>query len=334
MIKISFTIVVFIFLALAACNNDEADTSPYSDILSRPPYASLTDSIKKQPKNDELYFRRAVLLNKNNLPEAALADFQKAWSLHKYEEYAFGVSNAWMDKKPDSSVIFLEGALKEIPESYLLRLSLARAYDALNRTGDALKVCDALLQAIPDEPDVLVFKSELQDKKGDSSGALLSMGKAYSLVPGNTPLGFKLAYKYAESKNRKALSLCDSLIRGDSLKLYAEPYYIKGIYYANTGDKANALRMFDETIRHSYNYLNAYVEKGKILVDQKKPAEAYTVFQLANRIKPAFPDAYYWMGVCQEALGQKTEARQNYEKAYELDKTFTEAKEAKERLSK
>ena len=48
--------------------------------------------------------------------------------------------------------------------------------------------------------------------------------------------------------------------------------------------------------------------------------------------QPAFPDAYYWMGICQEALGQTEEAKLNYQKAYGLDKTFTEAKEAAEKI--
>ncbi|MEI9809650.1 MAG: tetratricopeptide repeat protein [Bacteroidota bacterium] len=317
-----------------ACNNSDEHPSPFSEILDQPPYASLTDSIKKQPQNDDLYFRRAVLLNKNNLPEPALADFQKAWSLSKHEKYAYGITNVWIDKKPDSAVTFLTEALKELPESYLLRLSLARAYDGLNKTDDALKTCAEILQARPDQPDVLVLQSSLLDKKGDTAGSTLALEKAYRAVPASFDLGFKLAYKYAESKNPKTTGLCDSLISEDSLRLYAEPYYIKGIYYSNTGNKTKAIQLFDETIKHNYNYLNAYIEKGKILVDQKKPVEAFTVFKLANTIKPAFPDAYYWMGVCQEALKQTDEAKLNYEKAYSLDKSFTEAKEAAERLTK
>ncbi|HEY6503245.1 MAG TPA: tetratricopeptide repeat protein [Chitinophagaceae bacterium] len=325
-----FAILIILF---AACNNEEEPT-PYSDILSQPPYASITDSIKKQPKNDELYFRRAVLLNKNNLPEPALADFQKAWSLSKQEKYAFGVTNGWIEKKPDSAVIFMNEALKELPQSFLLRLSLAHAYDALNKTDDALKVCGQILQAMPDEPDVLVLQSELLDKKGDTLNATLSLEKAYRLLPANFDLGFKLAYKYAESKDPKTLLLCDSLLQKDSLKLFPAPYYIKGIYYSNINEKAKAIQQFDLTIKHSYNYLNAYIEKGKILVDQKKPVEAYHVFKLANTIKPSFPDAWYWIGVCQEALRQTDEAISSYEKAYALDKTFIEAKEAADRLGK
>jgi tetratricopeptide (TPR) repeat protein len=55
-------------------------------------------------------------------------------------------------------------------------------------------------------------------------------------------------------------------------------------------------------------------------------------FALANTISPSFADAWYWIGRCQEFLGQKEEAKLNYERAYGLDKTFTEAKEAAEKI--
>lgn len=315
----------------SACNDEES--SPFGDVLTSPPYSTLTDSIRKQPNNDVLYFRRAVLLNKNNLPEPALADFKKAWSLSKHEEYAFGITNVWIEKKPDSAVLFLEGALKELPQSYLLRISLARAYDKLGKTEEAIKVCRQILEAMPDQPDTWLLQSELLEKKGDTTGSIAALEKTWRLVP-SFNLGQRLAYKYAENKDPKALALCDTLIRIDTQKLFVEPYYIKGIYYSNINDKAKAISFFDETIKLSYNYLNAYIEKGKILLDQKKTADAYKVFQLANTIKPSFPDAYYWMGVCQETMGQKEDARLNYEKAYGLDKSFTEAKEAADKLSK
>ena len=82
----------------------------------------------------------------------------------------------------------------------------------------------------------------------------------------------------------------------------------------------------------NYNYLNAYIEKGKVLLDQKKVDDALKTFQLANTISPAFPDAYYWIGRCQEEMGKKQDAKLSYEKAYGLDKTFTEAKEAAENI--
>src|ERR1043166_7590609 len=84
MIRISNILAALLSIIIFfSCNNKEE--SPFGNLLYQQPYAPLTDSIKKEPKRDELYFRRAVLLNKNNFPEPALADFQKAWSLQKNE---------------------------------------------------------------------------------------------------------------------------------------------------------------------------------------------------------------------------------------------------------
>jgi len=73
-------------------------------------------------------------------------------------------------------------------------------------------------------------------------------------------------------------------------------------------------------------------EKGKLLLDQQKVTEAFKTFGLANTIDPAFADAWYWMARCQELMDLKEEAKLNYEKAYSLDKTFIQAKEAADRI--
>jgi tetratricopeptide (TPR) repeat protein len=316
---------------LTGCN-DQQDSSPYSDILGQPPYQALTDSIKKEPSRDELYFRRAILLNKNNYQEPSLADFQKAWSLSKQESYAVGISNILMEKNNDQAIDFLKKSLTELPESLLLQLSLVRAYDAANRTDDALSVVNNILNQQPDQVNTLMLQSDLLQKKKDTSGAVTALEKACHITPLNIDLSYKLAYLYAETKNPKVIALTDSLIARDSLKLHAEPLYVKGLYYSNINDKTKALQWFNEIIRQDYNYLNAYIEKGKIQMEQKKITDALKTFSLANTISPSFADAWYWIGRCQEQMGQKEEAKLNYQKAYSLDKTFAEAKEAAEAI--
>lgn len=320
------------FYLLTGCNSNE-DSSLYAEVLAQPPYSPLTDSIKKEPKRDDLYFRRAVLLNKNNFPEPALADFKKAWSIQKNEKYAIAISNILVEKKPDEAVEFLKESLNVLPKSLFLRLSLARAYNELDRTDDALAVCNSILQEQPDQVNTLLLQTELFQKKGDSVGVLKNLERSYTLTPNNLEIAFKLAYQYAETRNPKAIPLTDALIAHDSLHLHADPYYVKGLYYSNTGEKENAIEWFNETIKRDYNYLNAYIEKGKALLDQKKITLAYKTFGLANTIDPAFADAWFWMAKCQEQMDLKEEAKLNYEKAYSLDKTFIEAKEAAERIT-
>jgi hypothetical protein len=111
-----FTFLIVAILLIAGCTGSQ-DSSPFSALLEQPPYQAITDSIKREPKKDDLYFRRAVLLNKNNYPEPALADFRKAWSLNKNEMYAIGLSNSLFQKNMKEASDFLEQATRELPAS-------------------------------------------------------------------------------------------------------------------------------------------------------------------------------------------------------------------------
>src|SRR5688572_15088859 len=183
----------FLMLLLLGCNNNEA-SSQYDEILSQPIFSSITDSIRKEPGRDDLYFRRAVLLNKNNFPEPALADFRKAWSLAKEESYAVGVSNILLEKKPDSAIVFLNEAIKEIPNSLFLQISLARSYDALNKADEALKVCNAMLEKEPGQVNSLLLKVVLLEYNGDTTNLISSFEIAYRIVSFNREISSQLAY--------------------------------------------------------------------------------------------------------------------------------------------
>jgi tetratricopeptide (TPR) repeat protein len=325
-------IYIFVVLIVAIGCTDSENVSPYQEILNNPPYTMLTDSIKKFPENEELYSRRAILLNQNNLPEPALADFTKAWSIRKDEKYAFGISTLLLEKKPDSAIAFLKNATKFLPGSYLLQLSLARAYDLTNETDQALAVCNQLLEQNPNLTDVLKLKADLLSKKGDTVAAISSLEKAHRLVPNDIELNFMLALKYAETKNPQVLSLCDSLIRLDTSGIHPEPYYYKGIYYENINEKSKALTFFDEAVKHDYNFMEGYIEKGALLFEMKNYAAALKILNLALTISPEYPESYYWIAKCQQALGQKEDARLNYERAYGLDNTFKAAKDSADKL--
>jgi tetratricopeptide (TPR) repeat protein len=321
-------------LIVFSCNNDQTTGSPYGDMLEQPPYNTITDSIRRSPKDDELYFRRAVLLNQNNLPEPALADFRKAWSIKQQEKYASGIGYLLLEKQADSALQFLDAAIKVLPQSILLRITRARAFDDRGMTDEAIAACDEILLMNPQQVDVMILKANLLGKKGEEPSSTQLLEKAYSLTPYDLDLNHTLALQYAESKNPKVLQLCDSLIKMDSLKIHADPYYYKGIYYSNTGQSQAAIAQFDAAITHDYSFKEAYIEKGATLYDLHKYAEAYKVFNLLMSISVSYGPAYYWMAKCQEALGDKDEASLNYQRAYGLDKTDTAAKNAADRLRK
>jgi tetratricopeptide (TPR) repeat protein len=312
--------------------NEAKEPDQFDKIYDQPAYKNLTDSIQEQPERDDLYFQRAVLLNKDELVAPALIDFRKAWSLKKEEKYAFAIGNLLLDETPDMAIRFLDSAINIIPESILLRLGLARSQAAANRVDDAIKTSNDILQMNPEQVDVLLMLGDLLGKKEKRDEAIKILERAYVIAPQHLPLNYSLALEYAESRNSKVLALMDSLILMDSLGVHAEPYYYKGLYYANMKNTKKAIELFDLAIQHDYTFKESYIEKGIVLYDLKKFQDAYKVFNLLMSLSPSYPDSYYWMGKCQEALGQKQEALLNYQRAYGLDKTFAEAQEAAEKL--
>ena len=323
--------ILSLFILLNGCNTDE-ESSPYEELLSRPPYSKLSDSIHQNSKDPDLYYRRGMLLFKNSNNPPALADLGKAWSLNKKDIYAITISNILLQEKPDSAISFLQQALKILPESVPLRMNLVQAYADQQKIDEALAVCNVILQSHPDNVGALMMKSDLLDQKNDSLEALKTLEQAYHYAPAIEDLCYNLAFKYAQNRNPKVLRLCDSLLHNDTVGKKGEPYYFQGVYYSNMNDNTKALDYFNKAIENDYNFLDAYMDKGRILFDQKRFRDAAKIFQLALKISATYADAYYWLGRCQEALGQKLEARSNYQRAYGLDKSLTEAKDAADRL--
>jgi tetratricopeptide (TPR) repeat protein len=324
-----FSALTALLFVLSACNNDDTTDNT---VLSQPPFDKLTDSISQQPKNSDLYYRRGGLLYSNNQMDLAENDLRKAWQLDPKEEYALSVITVLKQKNTDSAIAFLQEALKKLPGSISLKVGLARGYQQKQQWDKALAICDTVISHYPNQLDALILKSEVLKAQNKNAESLATMEKAYSYAPFDKDLSYDLAYDYADAKNAKAISLSDSLIKKDSSETVARAYYIKATYFSNIGNNDEAIKNYDASIAHDYNFLDSYRDKGQLLYNQKKYDAALKTFQLALKVSPATAEFYFWMGKTQEAMGNKEEAKLNYQRAYGLDKTMTEAKEAANKI--
>jgi len=320
-------LIAFIFFSCNSNDVDEADS-----LLKGEPYTAYTDSIQMQPNNATFYYKRGSLLLQNDQLPYAEKDFKKAWSLNSNEQNALGVVNVLRRKNAEAAIAFIDEALKKLPSSIALRISMARGYQQKGNLEKAEAVCEEIIKEYPGQLDALQLKAELLQAQNKNEEALATLEKAYSFAPNDPELAHSLAFAYAQAKNAKAVTLSDSLIDADTEDKHAEPYYFKGVYYANIGNKTGALVFFNQAIQHDYYFLDAYMEKGYLFYNAKNYKEALETFVLAAKVSPTFAEAYYWMGKTKEAMGDKIEAKLDYQRAYGLDKTFKEAKEAAEKL--
>lgn len=153
-------------------------------------------------------------------------------------------------------------------------------------------------------------------------------------VAADTPTAYDRALQLAEAGDPKLLPLCDSLMRFDSVRAGASPFYYRGIYHATRKEVKEALAFFDKTIVADYRFLEAYIEKAALLYEIKKPALALQELELARTISPGYAPTHYWIGKINESMGQAGTALRHYQLALSLDSTIGEARQGIERLEK
>jgi len=228
-------------------------------------------------------------------------------------------------------------SLKKYPTDTLLKYNLVLTLQDAGRYKEAVNVLDSMNISMGDSTQMKVYfdylfkRSELLLLAGDTANAIKTL--EFFIIPGElTEAGLQLANLYAETKNPKTIAFCDLMNKNDEGKRDPNPDYLKGVYYYNIDDYSKALEMFNSCIKKDYTFLDAYMEKGRILYKQSKFKEAMDVYDIAIKVSNSFADAHLWKGKCQEALGQKEEAKISYQRAYAFDKTLTEAKEAADRI--
>lgn len=214
-----------------------------------------------------------------------------------------------------------------------LREQLIEHFATNNQPGKALEQVEILLKKNPSNPAWLYMKADAHEKMGDTSAAITAYEQAIDAAGLFVDAEIKLANLLAETGNAKAIVYCEKLLKEPSgIRMRSDILLIKGIYYTKIKNLQQALLIFNQLIKEDYSYLDAYVEKGLILYDEKKYKEAFAVFQMTTTIKNSFADGYFWMAKAEEKMKLNESAINNYKRTLALDQSFTEAREGLKRL--
>jgi tetratricopeptide (TPR) repeat protein len=226
----------------------------------------------------------------------------------------------------------LYDAVSKYPDSTALRIQLVNALDSVGALQPALAQMDSLIVRDSLNFGIWFHKAQLSEKANDTVGALRAYDKAARIYPSPDAL-LSMANLYAEKKDVKAIILCDQV---EQLRLgreyLAHCSFIKGVYYARTGELVKALTSFDRCIANDYQYMEAYMEKGFVFYDIKQSDKAIAVFNQAIEIRPTYADAFYWLGKTYEQKGDKEQAVKEFQRSLVLDPSIKEAKDALKRL--
>lgn len=229
--------------------------------------------------------------------------------------------------------VHLEKFVSQNPDSIGYRFKLISSLDSLKMYKEAIAQTDSLIFRDSLNNGLWFTKAQLLEKDGDTSQAIICYKRAIRVYP-SVDAQLSLANLLAEKKDSLALTICSALYNSAMDRSNdAHCNFISGIYYARTQQYDKAISFFEKCIINDYNYLEAYMEKGFVLYDQKKFEAALAVFHKITTIRNTYADAYYWKGKCLEKLNDTEKAIEEYKKSLGLDSQLKEAKTALKRLN-
>ena len=245
-------------------------------------------------------------------------------------------NNADTVKQPKSVVDnreSLKNLVKQYPDSLMLIQDLIEIYRNDAAYDSALALTDNSIARDSGNAYLWNMKATLHFENDDTLASIDALEHAVAIYPLPEYL-IALGTVYAEVKDRKAMAIADNIATVSKAKYGKDAFFLKGLYYTYSGDKAKAISYFDSSLNVDFTYMYSYREKAIALYDLGKYQQALTTLKRAVTIQNNFEEGYYWMGKCYEKLHQPEDAIQSYQNALLYDKNFIEAREALDKLQR
>ncbi|KAG2227083.1 hypothetical protein INT45_003813 [Circinella minor] len=138
---------------------------------------------------------------------------------------------------------------------------------------------------------------------------------------------FFKSYQAIQSKNyQEASKDCTKAIElGCSPVYQAHAYNIKGTFLFLKGNAKEAMECFDKSIQLDPKYIQSYIKRSSICIEQGNLIEALKQFDEAIEINPTDPDIYYHRGQVHYISGNFEKAVKDYSESIRLDDSFVYA---------
>jgi tetratricopeptide (TPR) repeat protein len=203
----------------------------------------------------------------------------------------------------------------------------AEQYSSNGTIKEAIQSTSDELKKTPDNQSLYVQIGNLYLQAGDTALAITALKKSIEKGNKNPETIMQLGYLFANKNDKKCLEYAQILIQDHMQQKTAyQGYFLKGIYYANTGNKKEAGIAFDKSIIDNYKFTDAYIEKAILLHESNQCKKSIKLLQKAIEIDKFQAELYYWIGRNSEKLKDLEESKYAYEQTLALAPDFENAK--------
>lgn len=292
----------------------------------------ISEAIKKDPKNPDLYFQRAGLFHKNGGYEEALKDIYLAIEIKDdIPTYFHLLADILLDYyRSEEALKVLEEALLKFENDDLTILKYAEFNFLLKQYEKSLEVLNQLILKKPNQAEAYFMSGLNYRELEDTTKAIRAFQKAIDLNPELIDGWINIGQLYGSMKNPIAKQYFESGLRIDPKNislLHAKAYYLQSI-----DEIQESIDVFQQIIIIDPFYTPAYFNSGLLYLDIQQFEKAIEQFSIAIKTDPLYLDAYYFRGMTYELAGKKEKASEDYKQVLILEPDNSEAKAALESL--
>lgn len=102
-------------------------------------------------------------------------------------------------------------------------------------------------------------------------------------------------------------------------------YYLQASFAHKRGDLSDALHNYNEVIRRDKNYINGYISRGSLFLDQKKYKQAIDDYSHALQLQPQNEEAYAYRGRAFYEIKNNKAALEDYNLSLQINPNFAYA---------
>jgi tetratricopeptide (TPR) repeat protein len=295
----------------------------------------LTELIKENPEQAELYFYRSGLLLKSGNNSGALSDMLAAVSIDSTKpEYFLQLGDIYFSKLFIAQAISaFEKCISLDSKNISAELKLAELFLYMKKYSDCIQHADNALRIDKTNAKAYFIKGYMFRETGDTARAISSFQTAVEQKPEYFDAYMQLGNLFTHRQNPLALQYYDKALQ--LRKNNADVLYGIAMFMQENDNTDSAEVLYLKILESSPDYKEALFNLGYInLIYNNQFEKAVEYFSAVHRLDTNDVRALYNRGLCFEQMKKKDMAESDYRHALTRKPDYELAKEGMKRLGK
>ena len=323
-------------MLLSACQDLKKEPVTFNDyggLTGIPAIDAITNDIKNDPDNIQLYVERCQAYTNDNFHKEAVRDAEIILSKDSSNWRSYRLlAGCYLDNNESRRALkTLDKGTERFPDNAYLLLVQAEMNHILQQYDQALIATEKIIKFDPFNVEAYFMQGIIFKDMKDTARAVNALQYAVEQNADHIDSYIELAHIFYQLGKPIAVDYFHNALRIDSTNYTA----LKGLalFHHQIGQLTSAKDIYKKLIYHHPQEADGSYNFGLLFMEEENWSEALRYFDIATKYSPLFAEAYYFKGYALEELGQIEQAKIAYTNAMNNNDRDNKAAKALERLT-